>query len=149
MRVASKLIVLGALVLGIVLPSAASASSPVVTHLFFDGKQQVNTDTGFTNTNNVSYGNNVSHGPIVGKSVLRCVFLTDSTARCSAFIVIYKAGTTTVDRSVFFKDHVINFNAPAFVIDGGTGVWGTADSGVVLVHSVSDTASNVELDLVF
>jgi hypothetical protein len=149
MRVTSKLMVLGALVLGIVLPSTASASSPVVTHLFFDGKQVVNTDTGFTNTSTVSYGNNVSHGPVVGKSQLKCVFLTDSKARCSAFIRIYKAGTTTVDRSVFITDEIINFNAPAFIITGGTGAWGAAESGMVIAHNVNDTATNVELVLVF
>jgi hypothetical protein len=148
MRVASKMMVLGALALGIVLPSAASASSPSVVHLFFDGKQQISSDTGFINTNSVSYGDSASHGPIVGMSMLKCVFLTDSTARCSASIVIYKPGTTTVDKSVFFKDEWINFNAPSFVIQGGTGVW-TGAHGVVLVHNVSDTASNVELDLVF
>ena len=132
MRAAIKMMALGALALGIMAPGAASASSPSVIHLFFDGKQQISSDTGFINTNTVSYGNSASHGPVVGKSMLQCVFLTDSTARCSASIVIYKPGTTTIDKSVFLKDEWINFNAPSFVVQGGTGVW-TGAHGVVLV----------------
>jgi hypothetical protein len=148
MTVARRLAVLGALALGIVLPSTASAASPVVIHLYFDGKQQIQSDAGFASWSNVSYGDNVSHGPNVGKSMIRCVYLTDSTARCSASIVIYEPGTTTIHASVFLKDELINFNAPEYVIQGGTGAWVGVHGGVVVVHRLSDTASNVELDVV-
>jgi hypothetical protein len=149
MRVARSLAVLGALVVAAALPSLASASSPAVIHLFFDNQQQISTDTGFTSTSSVSWGDSVSHGPVVGKSMLKCAFVTDSVARCTASIVFYKPGTSTVDKSVFLKDELINFNNPVFAIQGGTGAWAGVHGGVVLVHNVSDTASNVELDLVF
>ena len=151
MRVASKLMVAGAVALGIVLPSTASASSPVVTHLFFDGSQSINTETGFSSTSNVSYGSKAHHGPNVGKAMIACTFLTDSTARCSGSIVIYKKGTLTPDKSVSFADEVLSFRSPALVIviQTFTGDWGAAHSGFVVVHSVSDTANNVELRLVY
>ena len=149
MRVARRLAVLGALVVAVAVPSIASASSPTAVHLFFDGKQQITTDTGFTSSSNVSWGSSVSHGAIVGRSMIACVFLTDSTARCSASIAIYKPGTTTVEGSVFFKDEVINFNSPMYLIQGGTGAWGGVVGGAVVIHNVSDTASNVEVSLVF
>ena len=139
MRGAKRLAALGALVLGIVIPSTAFASSASVVHLYFDGKQQTSSDTGFTSSSNVSWGSSASHGPIVGKSMIRCTYLTDSTARCTASIVIGNS-------SVFFKDEIINFNNPTYVIQGGTGDWAGAQ-GVVLVHNVSDTASNVEVVL--
>ena len=118
MRVVTKLMILGAVVLGVMLPSAASASSPVVTHLYFDGSRTISSsDYSFTNVSNVFYGTNVSHGVKVGQATLICRILTDSTARCTGKLTIFKAGTTdTPDHSVYFTDEMLNFRSSPLVI---------------------------------
>ena len=150
MRVASRLLVLGALTIGALLPSAASARSPVVVHLYLSGKQTTTTTTGFTSTSNVSFGNNLHHGAVAGTATLTCTNVTASSALCSATIAVVEPGSGAPRGSVSFFDTVVDFSAPpVFHIDFDTGIWGGTNGGFFSVERVSDRSSNVTLDLIY
>jgi len=150
MRVASRLMVLGAVVLGMVLPSVASAGlSPVIVNLYLSGKQTVRTATGFTSTSDVSFGTNVSHGANVGKARFICTSQAGSTALCTASIEVNDTGTTRAIGSVVNFVQVVDLAAPNYHIDFDTGIWGGTNGGFFTVQRVSETAANVQLQLIF
>jgi hypothetical protein len=150
MRVASRLMVLGAVVLGMVLPSVASAGvSPVLVNLYLSGKQTIRTATGFTSTSDVSFGTNASHGPNVGRARFSCRPEAGSTALCTASIEVNDTGTTRAIGSVVNFGQVVDLRAPNFHIDFDTGIWGGTNGGFFTMQRVSESASNVQLELIF
>lgn len=160
MRARNRFLMMGGLGLAAALPSSALAERPHADHapatrspeihLFFEQTSSVSSDTGFTTTDAVSYGNAVEHGPVVGLATLQCTFLTDSKANCTASLVIYKKGSTTaVDKSVFLTNELVNLRNPVYVIQGGTGDWAKVKGGAVVVRSVSDTTLDAVVHLEF
>ena len=152
MRTASRLMVLGALalMLGMVLPGVASAGvSPVLVNLYLSGKQTTRTATGFTSTSAVSFGTNVSHGPTVGRARFSCTAQTGSTALCTASIQVYDTGTTRGIGSVVNYGQVVDLSAPNYHIDFDEGIWGGTNGGSFTVQRISETAANVQLQLIY
>lgn len=149
MGTVKKIAALGALGLAIALPSVASASSAIVTHLYLDNASQVTGIGGFTTMSDVSIGNSVTHGSVVGTATLTCVDLPESRARCDGTIAIFKPGTTEIDRTVFFNDAIIGPSTTVVALSGGTGEWGSMLSGTVAMHDVSPTSTNVEVRVTF
>ncbi len=148
MKVASKLLVLAALAVGIMLPSGASASTPPSrANFFLDGGQTVNTETGFSITYPAVYRGTSAdnHGSkIVGTASFSCTFVTDSTARCRGSLNLGLHDTDVA--SVSFSDEIISFATVPFRFTASTaGVWARFGHAVGYITPLGDSTATVAL----
>jgi hypothetical protein len=127
---------------------AASASTPVVDHFFFDGAKVATTSTGFTESWVVYGGTSVNHSALtVGNASVKCRTLTDSTARCRADLDL---GANKSDiEGAKFGEQTIAVNVSPVVLTGDQlfGDWSTFTSIVLKFRPVTTTGANVEVTL--